>query len=393
MKNWLKIFFFIIIFFGISPYIFSSLYLPSVYENNLYSEIVQRQQTNSSIYGTALNPGYFFYKHELIKNRKPEVVILGSSRVLEFREESFLVPFVNAGGVMHHLSDGLTFLNKMFRYHKPKYIVLGLDFWWFNDNYPQSKYIQYPVNTGTQMSLNKILKPIYFLFSNKVNFSSLKYIFNNDYINNKITNYDSLGISAISSSDGWRRDGSYFYAKKTFGFSEILKEKAFEDTITRIKKGTRYFQYGSEISEERKKVFDQIIKTIKKNNVEPIILLTPLPNIVIQEMDDIRYQYVFKLREMIKKIKVVSFDYHDVSKLVPDDCEFLDGYHGGNVLFDRILLDINESSIAENFNSILNVEQIKKNINKFKGHILVKYNPKMYKFNEIDFLNLGCNKK
>ena len=64
---------------------------------------------------------------ELIKQVKPEIIALGSSRVMQFREDSFNKKFVNAGGAMNSLSE-FNFFEKMYEFHNPKYIILGLDF-------------------------------------------------------------------------------------------------------------------------------------------------------------------------------------------------------------------------------------------------------------------------
>ena len=56
---------------------------------------------------------------------------------MQFREESFNENFITTGGAMNHLNEGYLFLEEMTKVHKPEIIILGLDFWWFNENYYQ----------------------------------------------------------------------------------------------------------------------------------------------------------------------------------------------------------------------------------------------------------------
>ena len=112
------------------------IYLVSIKENIDTKDSVQRQINNDSIYNVD-NMNMFNYKKELVKNIKPKIISLGSSRVMQFREESFNTKFITAGGAMNHLNEGYLFLQEITKYHKPEIIILGLDFWWFNENYYQ----------------------------------------------------------------------------------------------------------------------------------------------------------------------------------------------------------------------------------------------------------------
>jgi hypothetical protein len=389
-KKWLKVYFIVLLLFGLLPFLLSSLWLSSIYEHNTFSTIVKRQIQNNSIYGTALNQNTFKYKLELLKQTKPVVVAIGSSRVMQFRKESFSVPFVNAGGAMNHLNEGLLFIEEMLTIYKPKYILIGLDFWWFNDNYVQPSIFSYHNNSGDIMDFKKIIKPYYFILKEKTSFNNLKYIYNNNFIENPLTAYDSLGFMAIKTSDGFRSDGSKLYAKTIFGIKESDDEN-FRDTLSRISKGNRRFQFNSDISRERVILFEKILKTILENNIKPIIIVPPVSNIVYQHMNNEKYEFINKLNQYLNKLKVVSYNYHNPELISINDCEFIDGFHGGDIFYQRILKDIYKSKKNVSFNKLININSIDENIKKYKGKVLT-LNHQESLLKEVDFLKIGCIK-
>ena len=332
-KKWIKIWLILILTMGAMPYGLTYIYLQAIYENNSYSDIVKRQIKNDSIYGTALSQNTFSYKLELIKIVKPKVVVLGSSRAMAFRKENFNTSFINAGAGMNNLNEGHKFLENMYQFHKPEYIILGLDFWWFNDNYSPIENFLYHENDGKSMSFNKIYKTLWWLINGKINISSFNNILsNNNKIENQYTNYDNLGFNAISTSDGFRSDGSYFYSKIVFGLEGSEDEK-FSSTLSGIKKGVNVFKYGNELSKDKVAILYKILELIKNNNTKIIVFIPPIANATYKKMEGYQYGFVDTFRDLINSLNVENYDYHDSSMITKNDCEYVDGFHGGDVVY------------------------------------------------------------
>jgi hypothetical protein len=383
-KKWIRLFFLIVLILGVVPYIFSNIYLKSNFENNTYAEIVKRQLEFDSIYGTALNQNTYSYKMELVKHVKPDIITLGSSRVMQFRKESFSKSFVNTGGAMNHLTEGLKFLKEMYQFHSPKLIILGLDFWWFNDQVFQPVNFEYHTNSGDIMTFRKVIKPYHFFINNKNDVKTIGNIFDNKFINNKITNHDSLGFDAISFSNGFRSDGSRLYGSLVFGVSKS-HDKKFQNTIKRIKKKDNRFQQANNISKERLKVLNEIIEFVKLNNTKLVIFVPPVAKTINKILDNENYKHIEKLIKEYQK-----FNYHDYSILNSSECEFTDGFHGGDVLYNRIIFDIYEKD--DSLKKFVNLNNVQFSIENFHGKTLTKYNLEKYHLNEVDFLKMGCNK-
>jgi hypothetical protein len=389
IKKWLSLWFFICLGLGVLIFI-SIKYLENIYEHNTYKEIINRQIQNNSIYGTALNQNTFGYKLELIKQIRPEIIALGSSRVMQFREESFNNTFINAGGAMGNLSEGILFLNQMLKYHKPKHIILGLDFWWFTDNRKEPKFYLHHKNTGDILTQKKILQPYYWLFNGKIKLESFKYIVSNDLIPNPLTKHDSLGIQAINTSNGFRKDGSYSYGKYIFGFKKSKDEK-FKNTFSRIEQGINRFEYGEYLSSKKFNKLKEILNILKENNINVTIVIPPLSPSAYNKLQEHKEDYKYINNLFTKLNKIDYFNFHNIASINATDCEFIDGFHGGDIVYQRILKVISEKN--NYLRKAINIIQIKKNINIYKGKVLSIEDEYFYNSKEIDFLKLGCRYK
>jgi len=376
-KKWLKNWFVIVILFGILPYAFVYTFLKMNGENNTFKEIVGKQLKHNSIYGTALNQNTFSYKLELIEEVKPKVIALGSSRVMQFRKESFNTSFINAGGAMNYLNEGYLFLDAMYKVHRPEYIILGLDFWWFNHDHYQPSAFPYHNNNGTTITFSKIRKTFSWLFNGKI--SLLR----------EHKNYFNLGFDAIKYSTGFRSDGSYFYAKTLFGVVPSSDER-FSDTFDRIEKGGYRFEFSDQLDTTRVAILEKILKLIETHKTKVLILLPPVANGVYQKLDNSHYSYIKALQKYLPTLDKEIYDHHYLSTLTENDCECIDGFHGGDIIYKRILRDIytHHSTLRE----YLNIDEIDKSIATFSGHTLsiLKSDPLSWK--EVDFLKLGCKK-
>ena len=95
------------------------------------SDVVRTQHERNLIYGSGIHDVRRELKMEIIKFRQPEIVALGSSRPLDFRQEYFTQPFACACQAMDTLVEGQSFVDKMLTVHQPRVVIFALDHWWF----------------------------------------------------------------------------------------------------------------------------------------------------------------------------------------------------------------------------------------------------------------------
>lgn len=348
---------------------------------------VEVQLYNNSIYNP-LDMDMFKYKLELVKNIKPKIIALGSSRVMQFREESFNTSFITVGGGMNHLNEGYLFLEEMTKFHKPEFIILGLDFWWFNEKFYQpesfsnSDIEEVNIKNKINITLSKLLRKEFDL-------DIFKYGLKKE---NDITNYENIGLNSLQYSNGFRKDGSYHYSSFILGDAKNHDIKFF-NTLNRIENGNSRFEYGNHISKERVEIFNNIVKLIQQNNIKLILVIPPLANEVIEKMELFanKYNFVIEFREQIKNSNIENYDFHDMRNYYENSCEFVDGFHGGDVSYQRILKKIYDKN--SDLSKYLNIELIEKSINENKGKTLTIFDKSKYKkLQENDYLELECKK-
>jgi hypothetical protein len=374
----------LLILIVVSPFI---VFLIKTKEYATVHEIVNEQIQKKSIYGTALNNNTFLYKMELINQIRPNIVAIGSSRIMQLREEFFLDSFINTGGAVNKIEDGSIVLNQILKIYKSKIIIFAVDPWWFNENYKAVISENRNLDTTNILFFEKIFNPIKWLIKCKIDLKQfINVLFFNNYKNN-ITNYNNIGISALDSSSGFRKDGSYFYSSIIFA-KDNSKDIKFSDTISRIEKGNRRFEYGSKISKKSINEFKNILDICKKNNIKLILFIPPVSQTTYKKLNEYKknYRYIDEFRHKITEFG--GYDYHNPSLFDSNDCEFIDGFHGGDVTYQRILLDLSKKD--DIIKNIINIKELQKNINEFKGRSTTIDNTSISK--EVDFLELECKK-
>lgn len=377
--------FFLLLFVMTTTLLF---YLSLLFEHNSYEEIAKRQIKNHSIYGSALNENYFSYRLKMIELQKPDILAVGSSRVGQFKAKYFNLSFYTAANGANNIEEMRQFINRVLEIYTPKVMILGLDPWWFNKKIPSPpQALSYQTLQGDRISADKIKGAIKLLSQNKL---PLSFDFlNAPLIHSPHSSKDSLGIRAITDSNGTFVDGSYFYASILYQTRKFIDIK-FANTLWKIKNNKRQFTHGQEISEARIKTFNEILLTLQKKNIKVIAIFTPIAHQIFQVMSgDFRekYTYLFQLLERTKELKIENF--FDPSVLPhSSDCEFYDGFHGGDVIYARILAELakNQPSFAKYFN----LESIHNTLKNKSGFA---YSGEHFgDLRELDFLQIGCKK-
>ncbi|ANV97315.1 hypothetical protein BBW65_07690 [Helicobacter enhydrae] len=361
-------------------------YLSRIFEHNSFETIVKRQTEQNSIYGTALNENVFGYKLELIKQRKPEVIALGSSRVGQIREEFFTTSFVTASNAMNTLKEGKYFLQKVLEFYKPKLVLIGLDPWFFNPSIQNYKIAEYQQIAGTNINMPKIKSILHLIY--KKQFFKPKYIFDNHFISNPYTSLDSLGLNAIYKGRGFLKDGSYLYSEVFI--DKPTQDAGFQDTTHRIENNLAQFVYASHIDKSRIEDLLSMLKILTDHHIEFVIFITPMaPQIyTLMKSKQEKYAYIEELFIALQKAHIKFYNYFDPTPLSRNNCEFLDGFHGGDVFYARMFYDMAQKHTL--LKSYSNLSYLSDIITTHKGRVFSKDSISF--FPEKDFLRLGCKK-
>lgn len=305
-----------------------------------YREIEKLQETKNVKLGFYFRDfkeemGYKLYKY--LSNDYP-IIALGNSRVMQFKEYFFKnKKFYNLGGIVQDLNDYNEFISFLPKEKLPKIIIVSMDHFFFNDNFPKSNVID----------LNEITKEkskIEILFNLNKIFKSYKLFFSNYTL--KQYNKENIGYLAQKTGNGFLRDGSYYY-NNIIVEQPTVSEK-IKDSLERIKRKELRFEIGKEISKESLKEIEKFIRFCKLNNIEVIGFLPPYSDFILKEMklEENNYAYVFNLMDelhpIFKKYNYELYDFTSIRDSGGEDEEIIDGFHGTTVFYLRIFIKMVE---------------------------------------------------
>ncbi|MFH6994875.1 hypothetical protein [Flavobacterium sp. FlaQc-48] len=305
----------------------------------------------------------------LNKNENKNIWALGSSRVLQFRENMFETSFYNVGFTISSIKDFKPFIESIPSSKRAKYVIIALDQWMFNESYDDLNSVLPIEHWQNGFTYLPKLYPTY-----KIVYSNLlagKYTFNS--LNQDSNSYNKIGLNAQINNTGFRNDGSFFYGEqivKLIAKDSTANDFNYSDTFDRIKHGDRRFQYCKFVNEKALVELNQLLKYCKEQKIFVVAFLPPFADKIYNKMNESgKYDY---LKEIYNKVKPVfdnyNFEVYDFSKVSAcnsNDSETIDGFHGGEITYQKLLISILESgSVLNRFSSVKRLKDdllIKKN--------------------------------
>lgn len=322
------------------------------------------------------------YKLALFKQIKPDVVVIGSSIMLQFAAPMFKGRFANLGRTMNYLNEGPPLLQEMVRMGKPKLAVIGLDFWWFNPNHRPRK--------GFVLRLERAER------NNPAMLKTLvgEVVANPALLMNPGNIFDGvqcpIGVAAKAYLQGFERDGFRYYGGRFTRDPRLLEDYRFMDTQKRIEKGKRKFQRADKPDVDKIEKFIEFVNAIKAAGIEVVLIAPPVAPKVAEMMRKASgYGYIAEAIEQIRSSGFRVHDFHDPSVIDLDDCDFLDGFHAGDAASARMLQAMAGSEAG--LSRFLNHEEIER-LASLRGRAAVYFHERLQR-RESDFLGLGCAKQ
>jgi hypothetical protein len=296
-------------------------------------------------------------------NARKEIWTLGSSRVLPFRKQMFDSSFYNGGYTVSNVKDFRNILKSIPPDKYPKYLIIGLDQWMFNAAWNGNlDYSGWQHDFKFYPSLPETYEMVYNdLFAGK---------YKHNFI--RETNYiQRIGINSIFNDIGFRNDGSMYWGKPG---SHNNGPNRFSDAYSRIKQGVRLFEYGYVVSEQTLIELNELLKYCRRYQIEVIAFLPPysdeIYNVMIKSK---KYPYLTgiypKVKPLFDKYHYEVYDFSNVSLCNSNDQEVTDGYHGGEITYQRLLIKILRSGSV--LNRLTNVERLSADLSKKKNNLIL----------------------
>ncbi len=314
--------------------------------------IIKHQKNHDSLWSHGLIDKEIEYKRALYLSSKPEIILLGSSRVLQYRQSFFNKPFVNLGrGIrLADLANETAFLTQN---PNLKVVLYGLDYWNYSNQFCTRSKIYKDKEKAIGMNSNNILK-----FSNIIpreilfvwpmlreQISFLDFFYNLPDFFNNFSERKHLGLRGYyTDKGGYMNDGS------NIDLNAFVNPESYvtlqENEISNIIKAKAPYQLpkGQVPCLEHTQDIVALHKNLKGHGVELIIFIPPLPpahtGVMLVESHSSKI-YNIMMSEMKKLVHEIPVENYLVSSSqVFSKREFLDSFHPGEAVSLRILQDL-----------------------------------------------------
>ncbi|WP_445721756.1 hypothetical protein [Flavobacterium sp.] len=307
------------------------------------------------------NYRYLKYK-ELETQNSLSVIALGSSRILQFRSKMFTKSFYNAGYTISSISDFIPFIKTNLKNKKPKVLLISLDQWMFNENWDDlSNY-----DLTNKVWLSNFRKNATVTTFRNVSSDLLKGKYGFEILtqHKKSNETKIIGLNALVNNKGFRKDGSMHYGNhinKLLNNDSTAKDFNYLNTYSRIDKGNKRFEYGNQVNDKAIKALNDLLTYCKTNGIYVVAILPPFADkINIRLKQNGKYTYMdsifYKSNKLFKEQGFELWDMSNLNKYGSNDSETIDGFHGSEVSYLKMLVYMIENgSILKNYTNLNNL--------------------------------------
>lgn len=377
-----------------SPLLLSYRFLRQYGETLSPTTIVDRLAANRELYyRSAMHDDLRETALEMLRRRQPEVIALGSSLPLYFREEFFTSPFVCAAGVMDSLSDGEAFVRRMQAVARPKVVLFVLDFWWFTD--PEVRF-RGTINSPEQsalLSTTKLRLPYKLLGKKQI---TVRQFLGRDAVSSgdAVTN-PALGLMARMDNVGRRGDGSELngivFTPRAWEFYAPVRERFAKAGEFVMQPGR--FGPDLKILPERMALLQRILKRLEDHGSRVVLVYPPMAPPIATAMEKSgQHGYYFELGKQLTGLGREAYDFHSPDTLGIPLAEFSDTHHAGNAAYMRLLVQIVRQRPDSALSPHVNLEQLVKWTELYRGTTVAIFEKDHITVPETDFLGLGVTK-
>ena len=302
------------------------------------AQVVAAQAATSTVlYRLAYNDNTFAYKLAATTARDPRIIVLGTSRAMQFRREFFAEPdsFYNAGG-MHDAADYLNFVRALPEGAQLDTVILNVE--------PVFLTTESPPTTGRQDTTRYALvlnflasgwREAYLdLFSGKVSIGKLMSESSVD---------PAIGIAALMTSTGFRNDGSYQPESESDAARASRIDSQVAYGLEKI--ASNNAGLGSRVAIAPLAQFKQTLALLHERGINVVGFIPPIAQ---EEHDallasDTEYAKIQRTASRLFAAMFIEYGYplYDVSSLATtgsSDAELIDDGHGSEKTYLRILL-------------------------------------------------------
>lgn len=275
----------------------------------------------------------FEFKLLSVETRQPEVIALGSSRVLQFRSMFFnrrSDAFYNAGAPAWTLDEVDHFLQELDTSAAPRILILGLDHPWFNDAFVSDPLP--PSRTDLQQLTETTAAVVQDTILGEEQVDVARMLRRTEPGHGTL----ALGWRAIRDGHGFRNDGSEQYG-------DFLVAKFLSPELERsrhmawMQEGQEMYVRGDHVSETRLRQLEAILQRCKERGIyvigfSPMFMPTLYDALSAGGQHGYMQEMVTRLSAMFERYDYAYFDFSNGAWVGAQDSDFFDGWHGSEMV-------------------------------------------------------------
>ena len=315
-------------------------------DESLEAELARTLAAHQNIVTTNMDERKFQLYRIKYEQLKPEVIIVGASRVMQIGKNTFGKNSLNLGVSGASIEDHVALLDLATTKFKPKMIIIGIDPWIFNSASGQKRWqslrIEYE-NAVTKIQPEMALKQTISVgfYDQLINYAYTKESLGELY--KRYTNIDNDTIQYVESDtplqdrDIIRKDGSRVYNKN-------YADRPQEDLAANFVGWIEYSISSYYHSEKLLNTFIALLDYYNKK-YEVILLLSPYHPLAYKqklEKKQILLEIENRIRSIARARNIQVIGSYNPTKNKCSNEEFYDGAHPRDVCITRIMNELNE---------------------------------------------------
>ncbi|WP_404712363.1 hypothetical protein [Sphingomonas sp. MMS24-J13] len=339
------------------------------------SHVVARQlaaPNGTILFLSGVNQNAYRYKELMFDRQQPEGIAIGSSRAMEVRSDFFTLPFLSLGGSVNNLDNLETMAAHVAAGRRLKLALIYVDPWLFNARYTDN---QAPVPDYPR-----------WISADTLSAGARAMVHGNWVL--RVFRSPNLGLHGLVNDEGYARDGSVYYNLT----GSQPADRGFATTFDRINGDKQNFQRNSRADPVLVSRICSAIAKVRGAADHVVVVAPPFASPIWRRLARPDYDYI---RDGYRRLSACAgaplFDFTDPAAIEgSNDCEFIDGLHGGDVTYARLLRQVGERD--PKVRRWLRAGSIERFVGRYGGRAGGSRLQRDPGLREADFLKLGCVK-
>lgn len=297
---------------------------------------VQEYLGDDFLYSKAHTEDTAYYKYQLANENAASLLVLGTSRTLQFQGFFFAedASFYNAGLMVSNLPELLLGLQSLEEESLPDVVLIGLDEYFFNAQWYAENNTDVFAPQATSL-LSLVTEGAIGVYEGIRSDSDLYW--------ELCQGFGKIGSGAKVFDHGYDLDGGYRYG---WVYEHPQDNEArVSNAVESIESATGRYYTGDTVSEDALEKLAEIADFCAEHGITLVTVTPPLSQSAIDAIDarddmDYFYQIAGAVSAVAEEKGFEFYDFTYPETLQGSDDNFIDGFHGSDVLYLRMLIQM-----------------------------------------------------